>query len=79
MKSQSKIILVCIGLLLLSGCAVQKSAPTKSSASAAESQAKLYQQRAEQARLYYENEKNQPADTIVITARGWGAPPSLGQ
>ena len=73
MKSQSNIILVCIGMLLLSGCSVKPSASPK--ASAVESNVKLYQQRAEQARLYYENEQNQPADTMVITARGWGAPP----
>lgn len=76
MKSQSKIILVCMLALLLSGCLIPPPAPVKqTNSSAAESNLKLYQQRAEQARLYFENEQNKPAETMIITARGWGAPP----
>jgi len=75
MKSQSKVTLVCMALLLLSGCLIQPVAPVQPSASKAESDIKLYQERAEQARLYFESEQNKPAETMVITARGWGSPP----
>ena len=77
MKSQSNVILLCIAtLLLLSGCILQQPTNTKSSSSnTTNANNKLYQERAEQARLYYENEQNKPSETMVITARGWGAPP----
>jgi len=73
MKSLNRFpLMVSAVVWLLSGCA--SSGPDEN-ASSAEIEVISAQDKASQAQLLFEGEHNRPMDTMVITARGWGAPP----
>ncbi len=65
-KQALLISLMAISMVACSGMATKNAAQTASAPSVATS---------EEADSFYQNENNLPAETVVITARGWGAPP----
>lgn len=73
MKSLNRFpLMACALVSLLSACA--SSTPSDSS-SVAELEVSSVQAKSDQAQLLFAGGGDQPVDTMVITARGWGAPP----
>lgn len=68
-NATKQLLLISLMAILSAGCSematknTEQSAPPSSVATS------------EEADPFYQNENNLPAETIVITARGWGAPP----
>ncbi|MCF6217609.1 MAG: LPP20 family lipoprotein [Gammaproteobacteria bacterium] len=68
-NSIKQMLLMGLVVSLVVGCSQSTTKPTDETAPASTA-AELAEPKS-----FYQNEKNRPVDTLVITARGWGAPP----
>ncbi len=69
-NSIKQMLLMGLVTVLVAGCSQSTTKSTDETAPASTLAAESAQPES-----FYQNEKNQPVDTMVITARGWGAPP----